>query len=147
VQVSDIDNATGGSNYTDYTHLSTTMDIGAGYQITVTNAYPYDQYDLCGVWVDWNQDEDFDDAAEAISISPDQTQPGGGVTTFVGTIAPPADFDHDSDVDNNDLDIFSSHRLEHIPNGYQPLEGNLNGDERVNFADFAFFAAGWATSP
>ena len=90
VQVGDIDNATGGSNYTDYTNLSTTMEIGTGYQIIVTNYYPYDQYDYCGVWVDWNQDEDFDDAAETISVSPDQTTPGGGVITFAGTITPPA---------------------------------------------------------
>jgi hypothetical protein len=90
VQVGDIDNATAGSNYTDYTHLSTVMQIGAGYQITVTNAYPYDQYDGCGVWVDWNQDEDFEDAAETIAITPDQTTPGGGVITFAGTITPPA---------------------------------------------------------
>jgi glutamine cyclotransferase len=42
------------------------------------------------VWVDWNQDEIFDVPTEVISISPDQTQPGGGVITFVGTITPPA---------------------------------------------------------
>ncbi|MHC4623846.1 MAG: hypothetical protein ACYS4W_08080, partial [Planctomycetota bacterium] len=78
VQVGDIDNSSAGSSYTDYTHISTMMETGVGYQITVTNAYPYDQYDRCGVWVDWNQDEVFDVVTEAISISPDQTQPGGG---------------------------------------------------------------------
>jgi hypothetical protein len=90
VQVGTIDNATGGSSYTDYTHLSTVMQKETGYPITVTNGYPYDQYDRCGVWVDWNQDEIFDVPTEVISISPGQTQPGGGVITFVGTITPPA---------------------------------------------------------
>ncbi|MHC4620404.1 MAG: hypothetical protein ACYTEQ_21860, partial [Planctomycetota bacterium] len=77
VQVGTIDNPTGGSSYTDYTHLSTVMQTETGYQITVANGYPYDQYDRCGVWVDWNQDEIFDVPTEVISISPDQTQPGG----------------------------------------------------------------------
>ena len=91
MQVGAIDNPTGGSSYTDYTHLSTAMQTETGYPITVTNGYPYDEYDRCGVWVDWNQDEIFDDAEETISISPGQTQPGGGVVTFVGTITPAAE--------------------------------------------------------
>jgi hypothetical protein len=90
VQVGDIDNATGASSYTDYTHLCTVMETETGYPITVTNGYPYDQYDYCGVWVDWNQDKTFDDAPpEKISVIPGQMQ-GAGVLTFVGTVTPPA---------------------------------------------------------
>ncbi|MHC4498000.1 MAG: GLUG motif-containing protein [Planctomycetota bacterium] len=73
--------ATGGSNYTDYTHLSTEMHIGVGYSITVTNGDSYSG-DQCGVWVDWNADEDFNDVNEMIVMS-------GGPGTFTGTITPP----------------------------------------------------------
>jgi hypothetical protein len=55
----------------------------------------------------------------------------------------PADFDRDGDVDNDDLDIFTLHWLEHIPGGHQALEANLNNDDRVNLTDFAFFASCW----
>jgi hypothetical protein len=86
VEVGTIGNTgTGCDNYADYTYLSTTMVIGAGYSITVTNGngYPGDQ---CGIWVDWNQDFDFDDLGETISVS---GSPGLGPYTAV--ITPPAD--------------------------------------------------------
>ena len=60
------------------------MDIGSGYSVTITNgnSYPSDQ---CGIWVDWNQDDDFNDYSEIISIS---GTPGGG--PYTATITPPA---------------------------------------------------------
>ena len=91
VEVGDIDNSTVCSMYTDYTAQSTSMQLGSGYPITVTNGYPDpdDSYDDCGLWVDWNQDLDFYDEGEAISLSFGQTNGGGGAITFVGTITPP----------------------------------------------------------
>ncbi|MHC4154280.1 MAG: SdrD B-like domain-containing protein [Planctomycetota bacterium] len=83
VQVGDIDNTgTGCGYYVDYTHLSTAMDIGQDYNITVINSDLYYLYDWCGIWVDWDQDGDFDDANEAITVS-------GDYHTFTGTITPP----------------------------------------------------------
>jgi hypothetical protein len=83
VQVGTINNTTtcttGG--YADYTIQTTNMNIGSGYNITVTNGTPYTG-DQCGIWVDWNQDGDFDDTDEAITIS-------GGVAVFNATITPP----------------------------------------------------------
>jgi hypothetical protein len=81
VQVWTIDNGTAWSSYSDYTELSTELYIGYGYLITVTNGDAYSG-DQCGVWVDWNADEDFEDVNEAIVMS-------GGPETFTGTITPP----------------------------------------------------------
>ncbi len=60
----DINNTgTSESGYSDYTNLSTDVNAGETYQLTVTNGNPYDLDDW-GVWIDWNQDGDFDDADE-----------------------------------------------------------------------------------
>ncbi|MHC5061443.1 MAG: DNRLRE domain-containing protein [Planctomycetota bacterium] len=80
VQVGDIDNISGSSGYVDYTAYSTEMQIDQSYGITVTNGTPY-HTDECGIWVDWNQDSDFD-ASEAITVS-------GGPGVFSATITPP----------------------------------------------------------
>ncbi|MFH2094562.1 MAG: GEVED domain-containing protein [Bacteroidota bacterium] len=86
VQVGSIDNSTActAGGYANYTGMSTTMSIGTGYGITVTNGYPYSS-DQCGVWVDWNQDYDFLDANETITIT---GTPGTG--PYTATITPPA---------------------------------------------------------
>ncbi len=85
VEVGDISNTgTGCSGYTDYTSMSTTMEIGQDYPITVVNGDPYDQDDQCGLWVDWNQDEDFSDAGETIALTGDEDN-----IIFTGTITPP----------------------------------------------------------
>jgi hypothetical protein len=86
VQVGSINN-TGTScsgGYASYTTMETTMEIGKSYTITVTNGYPYPE-DRCGIWVDWNQDFDFTDAGETITVS---GNPGLG--PYTATITPPA---------------------------------------------------------
>jgi len=86
VQVGTINNTgTGCSGYADYTSMSTTMEIGVGYPITVTNGEPYEQ-DRCGIWVDWNADEDFNDPNETITVT---GSPGLG--PYTATITPPQD--------------------------------------------------------
>ncbi|MCK4660093.1 MAG: hypothetical protein KAV82_11280 [Phycisphaerae bacterium] len=74
---------TGCGGYEDYTHLSTSIPIGESRSITVANGHSSGG-DRCCVWVDWNQDEDFDDAGEAISM-----YGGEGAGSFTGTIIPP----------------------------------------------------------
>jgi hypothetical protein len=71
VEVGTINNpsacTTGG--YQDYTTISTDVYQGLTYPIVVSNGvnlYPDDQ---CGVWVDWNQDGDFSDPNETISVN------------------------------------------------------------------------------
>jgi hypothetical protein len=85
VQVGSINNVTGWTpgGYADYTSLATTMTPGTGYQIIVTNDQSW-AGDDCGIWIDWNKDNDFDDEDEQIivSASPDNSQ-------YTGTTTPP----------------------------------------------------------
>ncbi len=83
VQLNEIDNMTACTNYGNYTAQSTIMSVGSSYQITVTNGTPYAD-DQCGVWVDWNQNEIFDDN-ESIPVN---GSPGYG--PYTATITPPA---------------------------------------------------------
>ncbi len=83
VQVGTIDNSSGCDNYADYTGISTDMVIGTGYPITITIGNSYSS-DVGGLWVDWNQDLDFYDAGEQITLSP-----GSGYGPYLGTITPP----------------------------------------------------------
>jgi hypothetical protein len=57
---------TGG--YSDFTSLSTNVDIGNSYPITVTNGIT-DASSQVGVWVDWNQNGVFTDSGEFFSTT------------------------------------------------------------------------------
>jgi len=79
------------SNYADYTSsYSTIMEIGTGYSILVTTCVPgYSPGsgytgDQCGIWVDWNQDDDFYDSNETVYSE-------SGVGYFSTTIVPPVE--------------------------------------------------------
>ncbi len=73
---------TGCTGYTNYTLThSTNLTAGTPYSITVVNPVTYTG-DQCTAWVDWNQDEDFDDAGETFTLS-------GGPGTFTGSITAP----------------------------------------------------------
>lgn len=87
VEVGSIENIpTGNEHYGDYRLLSTMMEPGLSYPLTITRGNPYnDYYDQCGAWVDWNQDGDFSDLSEQITMSL-----GVDPCTFTGTITPPA---------------------------------------------------------
>jgi len=81
VRIKDIHNTSGCGTYSDYTSLPLSLDINTTYPFEIIGG-SY-QYSECGVWIDWNQDLDFDDADEQISV-------GGSLSdTFVGTITPP----------------------------------------------------------
>ncbi len=81
VQIGDIDKISGGSYYADYTNLSTTVKMGESYTLTVTNGNPYD-LDRCGVWVDWDQNGEFDEPMIEVNGNP-------GVGPYTATISPP----------------------------------------------------------
>ncbi|MBN2020330.1 MAG: caspase family protein [Sedimentisphaerales bacterium] len=87
VQVGSINNtgtSCGTNGYTDYTSLSTNMQVGNSYPISINTGSPYPE-DQLGIWVDWNQDKDFDDASETITVS---GTPASGL--YSATIIPPA---------------------------------------------------------
>jgi len=85
VTIGTIDNTTEQDFYTDYSDQSTTVEVGQTYSISITNGdlnWPSDQ---CGIWVDWNQNEDFsDDEPILVSGSP-------GTGPYTATIIPPID--------------------------------------------------------
>ena len=83
IQVGSIDNSSSTcSGYSDYTGISTDMEIGIGYDIILTIGSPYSG-DQGGLWIDWNQDEDFEDAGEEITTGWTGTDP------YTTTITPP----------------------------------------------------------
>ena len=86
VLMGDINNISGCSQpggYGDFTNLSTNVYIGSDANIIVTNGNPFAE-DQLGVWIDWNQDGDFDDAGEQIPVT---GSPGTG--PYSATINPP----------------------------------------------------------
>ena len=85
VQLNEINNLSLCTGYGNYTGIySTTMSVGSSYQITVTNGTPNYPEDQCGLWVDWNQNEVFDDN-EMIEMNGSP-----GVGPYTATITPPA---------------------------------------------------------
>jgi hypothetical protein len=82
VELGSINNTgTTADGYHDYTALSTDLYQGESASITVTNGNSYSADDL-GVWVDWNQDSDFDDADENVVCE----SGNGGQGTYSFTI-------------------------------------------------------------
>lgn len=65
VKLNTIDKTSVCENYADFTSLSTTLTIGESYDIIVTGSvyYPDDEY---AIWIDWNNDGDFDDSGERV---------------------------------------------------------------------------------
>jgi len=83
VTVGSINNTTGQTDYGDYTNLSTIVDVGQSYPIIITNGDLNWSSDQCGIWVDWNQDEDFtNDGFITVTGSP-------GVGPYTADIVPP----------------------------------------------------------
>lgn len=87
----DIDNSsTQGPSYTDYTNISTAIQVGESYDITIINGESFSS-DQMGCWIDWNYDGDFDDANEVFVITYQHDIPSSGLGTGTGTITVPAD--------------------------------------------------------
>ncbi len=70
VEFGDIDNSSAQTFYGDYTALSTDVDAGSTYPITITNGEVFSADDL-GIWIDANQDDDFDDPGEQVVCTVD----------------------------------------------------------------------------
>jgi hypothetical protein len=73
----------------NYTAQSTEMEVGMSYPISIITAVggnPYHGYsgDQLGIWIDWNEDEDFNDPNETICLL-------SGYGFFQSTIMPPGD--------------------------------------------------------
>ena len=79
-------NNTSGNNggYANYTGLSTTLNKGTAYSISLTPGFTSAAYtEVFRVWIDYNGDLDFADAGELVYA------PGGSGSTVTGTFTPP----------------------------------------------------------
>ena len=68
VQIGDINNTSGWDGYSDYTGISTNLPLNMSWQAWIAIETYYD-LDSCGIWIDWNRDEDFEDPEEAIPVT------------------------------------------------------------------------------
>jgi len=85
VRFQEIDNISECDGYEDYTNLSTIVTRGQSFNITVNNSTNIYPEDICGIWVDWNQDENLtNDGTITVSGSP-------GTGPYTATITVPDD--------------------------------------------------------
>jgi len=88
VQLNTLDNESGSNNgYGDFTGtpMTTNLSAGSSYDLTLTPGYPFDPFDVIfSVWIDYNQDGDFEEAEEKVFESNDVT------TEITQSIAIPA---------------------------------------------------------
>ncbi|TBM99356.1 DUF5011 domain-containing protein [Hyunsoonleella flava] len=67
VQLNTIDNASGPLFYSDFTNISTPLEKGSQYTITITPTWTGQVYaEAYSVWIDYNRDGDFEDAGEQV---------------------------------------------------------------------------------
>ena len=67
VQLNTINNASGAQFYSDFTSISTTLEQGTGYTITVTPTWTGTVFaEGYAVWIDYNKDGDFLDSGELV---------------------------------------------------------------------------------
>ena len=81
-------NNTSGANagYKDYTNLSTDVNKGSAYTITINPSWSGTVYnEAYAVWIDWNQDGDFNDSGESVF-----TKGASSSTSASGSITVPA---------------------------------------------------------
>lgn len=84
VTFGDIDNPSVSNNYTDYSNLSTLIQVGKSYDLVVENGDGYN-LDQCGVWIDWDQNGVFDDGMIEMDGSPGEGPYSASVTPPVGS--------------------------------------------------------------
>jgi len=83
VQLGTINNASGAQFYSDFTNISTTLNEGQAYTITVTPTWTGTVYaEGYAVWIDYNNDKDFSDAGELVwSKAASTNTPNSGTFT------------------------------------------------------------------
>ncbi|MGS2725624.1 M14 family zinc carboxypeptidase [Psychroserpens sp. BH13MA-6] len=88
VQLNTINNTSGSQNYSDFTSISTILAEGQTYNISVTGVWTGTVYnESYSVWIDYNNDGDFEDAGEQVFTQGNtQASPiGGSFTVPFGT--------------------------------------------------------------
>ena len=83
VELNTIDNTSGGAFYSDFTSISTNLNEGQNYTVTVTPTWTGTIYpEAYAVWIDYNDNQDFDDAGELVwSVAANTNTPNSGSFT------------------------------------------------------------------
>ena len=87
VTIADLSNTSGNNGgYADYTNMTANLSIGSAYSITLYTGYSGRAYkEVYAIWIDYNQDGEFDESAElAFSVE-------SRVTTTTGSFTVPGD--------------------------------------------------------
>ncbi|WP_298340617.1 M14 family zinc carboxypeptidase, partial [uncultured Algibacter sp.] len=67
VQLNTIDNTSGAQFYSDFTNISTSLEKGNQYSISITPTWTGQVFtEAYSVWIDYNRDGDFEDAGEQV---------------------------------------------------------------------------------
>ena len=84
VQLNTINNTSGGQFYSDFTGISTSLNKGTQYTITITPTWTGTKYNEgYSVWIDYNHDGDFADAGEQVwTKAASKTTPVSGSFTI-----------------------------------------------------------------
>jgi hypothetical protein len=92
VEFNTINNASAKENggYSDFTNLSTAVTQGASYDLTVNVNTDGNYMVVTKVWIDWNQDCDFNDAGEEFDLGSAANVPDGATSNSPLSIMVPA---------------------------------------------------------
>ncbi|CAL2092319.1 conserved protein of unknown function precursor containing a T9SS type A C-terminal secretion signal [Tenacibaculum sp. 190524A02b] len=66
VQFGGIDNSTGYTAYSNHTNISTNLNVGEATPLTVNLNNGHWTFNAVGVWIDWNNNGNFEDAGEKV---------------------------------------------------------------------------------
>lgn len=88
VQVGDINNSSGAAGYTDFTSQTAELVTGGTALITLTPGFPigHGYSEWWKVWIDYNQDGDFDDEGELVFKPDESSQPVTGEFTVPSNV-------------------------------------------------------------
>ncbi len=88
VSISNLSNGSASDNYSDFTNQSALVKTGNRYTLSVRNGNPYPG-DKCGVWVDWNDNGEFDEPITELTSDNEGR-------LFTATLNPPKGLDQKS---------------------------------------------------
>lgn len=79
------------STYSDYTYIATTVETGTNHNLSVSiNTNNYNYWFYARIWIDWNQDGDFQDANEEYDLGRVRSTNGGATSDSPLSITIPA---------------------------------------------------------
>jgi hypothetical protein len=78
VRVAEINNSSGKSTYSDFTNISSNLDLGNTYDMILTTGFSWETFpSYWRVWIDYNQNGSFADPGELVIDKLSETPPNG----------------------------------------------------------------------